>query len=413
MRFELKVAWRHLISGRGQTSLTIFSVAIAAMVVLFVQITISGMQKKLSANLVETLPHITVKPPDTLPLPMEALMPASHPDELIVSYQQPRFQQRTDIEQWGILTQKLSAYPGVRVAAANVSGNAFLIRGSKRRSVTISGGDPDEQEKITPLQSDLLAGKWRTISSEEIVLGVTLANEMRVGIADRVLLLSAQGVARVFMVAGIFYSGNANDLNQIYMNLRAAQSLLATGQNVSTVQIKLTDPFQANRIARELAAVLPYKVDSWMSDQASFLSILNSQNAVRIFLTGFVLLSSSVAVAAIMIVSVLQKNKQIGILKSMGAKDRQILLIFTLEGLGVAVSGALCGLVGVFFAMQAMSSLKETPPFGGKPISLFTLDFNPILVTQLVFVVIAATVFASIWPARQAARLNPVEVIRG
>ena len=413
MQFEFKVAWRHLTSGGGQTALTIFSVAIAAMVVLFVQITISGMQKKLVSSLVGSLPHVTVKPADTLPDALETLLPASDAQSAMVSYQQPRLQQRTDIEPWQELVTQLNAYPGVRVAAANVSGSAFFIRGSKRRSVVVSGGDPAELEKVSPVQGDLLSGRWLGINSEEVVIGVTLANEMRVTLGDRILLLSAQGVSRNLTVAGIFYAGNATDLNQVYLNLRGAQSLLATGRNVSTIQIKLTDPFQADRIARALSAVLPYKVDSWMSDQAAFLSVLNSQNAIRLFLTGFVLLSSSVAVSAIMIVSVLQKNKQIGILKSMGAKNRQILAIFTLEGLGVAVSGALLGLTGVFAAMKGLSSMKETPPFGGKPISLFTLDFDPVFVSEMVAIVIAATVLASIWPAIRAARLNPVEVIRG
>lgn len=413
MRFELKVAWRHLLSGSWQTVLTIFSVAIAAMVVLFVQITISGMQTRLLANLIGRLPHVTIKPADTLPATLESLTPVHDSQPLLVSYQQPRLQQRTDIEQWQSLLEKLNAYPGVQVAAANVTGSAFFIRGSRRRAVTISGGDPKEQEKIAPLQSDMLAGRWLDINADEIVIGITLANEMHVVPGDRVLLLSEQGVTHSFLVAGIFYTGGPGDLNQVYLNLRAAQSLLAIGQNVSGIQIKLTDPFEANRIARELAATLPYKVDSWMIDQATLLNTLNSQNAIRIFLTGFVLLSSSVAVAAIMIVSVLQKNRQIGILKSMGARDGQILRIFTLEGLGVAITGACFGLIGVTLSMQAMSSIQETPPFGGKPIPLFTLHFDPVLVTEQVAIVIAATVLASIWPARQAARLNPVEVIRG
>ena len=127
--------------------------------------------------------------------------------------------------------------------------------------------------------------------------------------------------------------------------------------------------------------------------------MLHSQNAIRIFLTGFVLLSSSVAIAAIMIVSVLKRNKEIGILKSMGAKDRQIMAIFTLEALGVAITGALVGLAGVLAAIRGMASLKETPPFGGKPVSLFTLDFDPVFVVELVAIVITATVLAALWPA--------------
>lgn len=413
MRFEIKVAMRHLLAGGGQTVLTILSVAIAAMVVLFVQITISGMQTRLISNLVDTLPHITIKAPDNLPDPLDRFVAADDRRAMLVSYQQPRLQQRTDIEAWRDLLVRLSGYQGVRAVAANVGGSAFMIRGTKRRAVTLSGGEPVETERVSPLQRDILAGRWLDIGSDEVVIGVTLAREMRLAVGDRTLLVSSQNVARSYRVAGIFSSGNANDLERVYLGLRPAQSLLATGQNVSTVQIKLYDAFQAEQIARQLSAVLPYKVESWMTEQGTFLSVVNSQNAIRIFLTSFVLLASSVAVASIMIVSVLQKRRQIGILKSMGARDRQILTIFTLEGIGVAILGAAIGLVGVYFAMGAMSSLKEIPPGGGKPVALFTLDFNPVFITQLTAIIIAATIIASAWPAYKASRLNPVEVIRG
>ena len=413
MRFELKIAWRHLISGGGQTILTICSVAIAAMVVLFVQITISGMQTSLMKSLLGSLPHVTVKPPDNLPSAMETVSPSKDLNRISISFQQPKIQQRTDIEQWKSLVPKLQGFHGVQYAVPNVSGSAFIIRGSKRRSVNISGGDPAEQEKITPLAGDLLAGRWLDINSGEAVIGVSLANEMRLVIGDKALLLSPQGVSRSFAIVGIFYIGGQADLNTIYLNLRAAQSLLSTGTNISTVQMKLKDPLQADRTASELSGILPYKVDSWMTEQGSFLNEINSQNAIKVFLTVCVLLASSVSVAAIMIVSVLQKNKQIGILKSMGAKDRQILAIFTLEGLGVAITGATLGLLGVYCSMSAMGSIKQVSPFGGKPTALFSLDFDPVMITQLMTTVILATVIASMWPARQAARLNPVEAIRG
>lgn len=413
MRFEFSVAWRHLVSAGGQTLLTIFAVAISAMVVLFVQITISGMQTKLLSSLVDSVPHITIKAQDTLPATLESITQSTDPNIITISHQQPKLQQRIDIDQWESLAQKLSNYPGVRAVAANVSGSVFIVRGSKRRTVNISGGNPVELEKVSPIKSDMLAGRWEDITSEEAVIGISLAKEMRINIGDKILMLSSQGVTRTFTVVGIFYVGGQADLNTVYLNLRGAQSLLSTGRNVSTVQVKLKDPFSADKVAREISTVLPYKVDSWMTEQGSVLSVMNSQNAIKIFLTTFVLLSSSVAVSAIMIVSVLQKNRQIGILKSMGAKDRHILTIFTLEGLGVAIIGAFLGLLGVYAAIGSMKSLKQPSPYGGKPVSLFTLDFDPVMVTQLIFVVILATVIASIWPARQASRLNPVEVLRG
>lgn len=413
MQFELKLAWRHLLSGGRQTLLTIFAVAIAAMVVLFVQVTISGMQVRLMRTLIGTLSHVTIKPADTLPDPLERITPNTDPNHINVSDQQPRLQQRTDIEQWEGIVQKISHLPNIRATAPTVTGSAFVIRGSKRNSVSVMGGNPSELEQISPLQKDMLLGRWIDMTIDDVVIGIKLANELRLKLGDKVVLQSSRGVTHSFTVGGIFYSGKASDLSQVYLNLRAAQSLMSTGQNVSIIQIKLQDAYQAKRISQELAAVLPYRVDSWMEDSASFLNELNSMNVIKTFLTSFVLLASAVAVAAIMIVSVLQKNKQIGILKSMGAQDRQILITFTLEGLGVAIAGALLGVALALIALNTIGSLSTPNPFGGKADAVVTVAYDPIQMTQLVLIVIAATVIAAILPARQASQLNPVEVIRG
>jgi lipoprotein-releasing system permease protein len=114
-----------------------------------------------------------------------------------------------------------------------------------------------------------------------------------------------------------------------------------------------------------------------------------------------------------MIVSVLQKQKQIGILKSMGARDRQILTVFTLEGLGVAILGAALGVFFAVLAMNSMGKITQMNPFGGKPDPVFTIQYDVTMMAQLVLTVIGATTLAAVFPARQAARLNPVEVIRG
>jgi lipoprotein-releasing system permease protein len=413
MGFELKLAWRHLISGGRQTILTIFAVAIAAMVVLFVQVTISGMQTRLMRDLVGSLSHVTVKPADTLPATMEQVSPPAAPEHLTVSYQQPRLQQRTDIEQWESLVEKVRKHPDVRVATGIVDGSAFLLRGSKQKSVAVTGGNPEELEEISPLLKDMLTGKWPAIQSDEVIIGIKLANELRLKLGDRVVLRSARGTTQILTVGGVFYRGNATDLTQVYMTLRTAQSLFGTGQNVTSVQTKLTDALHANQVSAELASILPYKVESWMTEQANMLNTLNSQDMIRGFLTACVLAASSVAVAAIMIVSVLQKNKQIGILKSMGARDRQILTVFTLEGLGVAILGASLGVVFSVLAMNSMGKVTQMNPFGGKPDAVFTINYDIPQMAQLVLIVIAATTIAAVFPARQAARLSPVEVIRG
>lgn len=415
MRFEAKLAYRHLVSSGGQTLLTIAAVAIAVTVIIFIQTLITGVQRRIFKDLMGSLPHITVKPPDPAPRTLAEAMgkqPTSG-GPLLVTEREKQVQQRTDIEQWRQLETQLAQFPGVRVVASAVRDNAFLIRGAKRLGVTISGGDPPRQERLIGLQEDMIAGRWLDIGPDEVVIGWRLAEEAGVALGDRVRLESSQGGADTYRIAGIFDTGNNNaDGGQAFMNLRAAQSLFRMRQDVSSILIKLDDPFQANVIGDQIAATLPYEVESWMREQAFIVNGFRAQDGSRIMISGFALLASSFGIASVLIVSVVQKSRQIGILKSMGARDQQILTVFTLEGLGIALVGALAGSFFGFLLLHALSRIPQAARFG-KTDTLFNIVYEPSIFGGACAAAIVATLLASILPARRAARLNPVEVIRG
>jgi lipoprotein-releasing system permease protein len=308
---------------------------------------------------------------------------------------------------------QLAQFPHVKTVAPAVRGSAFLIRGEKRFAVTVSGGDPLKQEQVSFLQKDLIAGRWLDLGPGELVIGIRLAEEAGVRLGDRVRLQSAQGVTENYTIAGLVYTGNnATDLSQAFMTLRGAQSLFRTGQNVGSILLKLDDPFLADQVAEQLNASLPYKTDSWMKDSAFILNAIRSQNQTRDMICTFVLLASAFAIASVLIVSVIQKQKQIGILKSMGARDKQILTVFTLEGLGVAIAGALVGCLWGYLILRALENSPQAARFG-KVDKLFTIIYEPSIFGGAAAAAIIATLIAAILPASRASKLNPVEVIRG
>ena len=412
MRFESKLAWRHLVSGGGQTVLTVFAVAIAVAVIIFIQTLITGVQRRFIGDLVGSLAHVTIKAPDPLPKMLSEVVRQKE-GELLATNQQKAVQQRTELEQWQRLETELAQFSHVTTVAPAVRGSAFLIRGEKRFAVSISGAEPAKLERISLLQKDLIAGRWLDLRPGELVIGVRLAEDAGVRLGDRVRLQSAQGVTESFTIAGLVYSGNnATDLGQAFMLLRDAQSLFRTGQNVSSMLLKLDDAFLADAVADQIAASLPYKVESWMKDSAFIVNTIRSQNQTRNMICGFVLLASAFAIASVLIVSVIQKQKQIGILKSMGARDKQILIVFTLEGLGVAVAGALVGCLWGYLILRALENIPQAARFG-KVDKLFTIIYDPTIFGGAAAAAIIATLIAAILPASRASKLNPVEVIRG
>jgi len=171
--------------------------------------------------------------------------------------------------------------------------------------------------------------------------------------------------------------------------------------------------YEADRVAGRIRALVPYEARSWIQEFPQFLSTLRMQTASAYLISGFSLIASSFAIASILIVSVLQKSKQIGILKSMGARRRQILRAFLLEGLGIALVGSGAG-ASFGTLIVYLLSLIEQPitRVGQQPEALFPVAIIPLSIGLTMVAATIATVVAALLPARRAARLNPVDVIR-
>ncbi len=412
MRFEAFVAARYLRASPGQTFLTVGAVAIAVTVVVFINSLIGGLQTRLLRDNVGALPHITVRPAPPDPTPLQDL----HPPEagtLYTSQIQKFSETRRDLENPERVVQQLSLFEGVTVLSPAVRGQAFLVRGARRFGVTVSGADPPRQERIVGLQDDLVAGRWLDLGPDEVVMGFRLAGDAGVRLGDRVRLVSAEGVTEVFRVAGIFDTGsNAVDQGQVFLTLRAAQALFRTGRNVSSIQLKLREPFQADRVALSIRSSLGFEADSWMQQQAMFVNGFRAQDQSRMMISFFSLLASAFGIASVLIVSVVRKSREIGILKSMGTRDRQIMGIFTLQGLFVSLLGSAVGCAAAWLLLDFLSGIRQVARFG-KTDQLFPVSFEPSLFLYAAAAAILSTMLASLLPARRAAMMNPVEVLRG
>lgn len=407
MKFEARIAWRYVVTSPGQTSLTVAAVAAAVCLIVFINCLLLGVQARFIRNLIGAIAHITVKLPD--PDPMPPRQSAESPEYAVQVRKQ--LQQRADLRRPQALEEILAGYPHVIGTASSVGGQAFVIRGVRQFGVTVRGADPVKQETITRLSDDLVAGRWLSIGVGDIVIGFKLAEDTGVRLGDTVTLLSSEGVQAPFRVAGIFDTGqNAVDSAMVFVNLRAAQQLFATGRDASAISVKLDDPWQANRVAQMISDSLGLKTESWMVEQAQFVNAFAAQNGTRIMISLFSLAASAFGIASVLIVSVIQRARQIGILKSMGATDRQILRIFALQGLFISLIGACLGALGGWVLLQVLSGVKQAARFG-KSDQLFPSILDPNVFLAAMVAAVTATMLASVMPALKAARTNPVEVI--
>jgi lipoprotein-releasing system permease protein len=400
---------RHLRSGGGQTWLTVSAVAAGVIIVIFITGLIFGLRQKLTTLLTEAIPHVSVQVEELTPTPLAGI-PGAWPGPSSSVLEQRAPQEKT-IDDWARVVETVRGVPNVRVAAPVVRRQAFASKGAKPIGVTVLGVDPALQDEVAPVSKNLVSGRFLGLTSEEVVIDTELARDLNVTPGDRIRLSASTGVSDIFTVAGIYSRGQGR--GEAYLTLRTAQSLFGMGTAVNTVLVKLFDIYQADEAADRIMARIPYEAKSWTREFPSFLDSLRMQSAVAYFTSAFSLIASSFAIASILVVSVLQKSKQIGILKAMGARRRQIQAIFILEGLGVAVAGSLLGAsLGMGF-IYALSRIQQpVRRVGQTPEQLFPVAILPGYVALTILAAIAATVIAAYLPARRAAALNPVDVMR-
>ena len=239
--------------------------------------------------------------------------------------------------------------------------------------------------------------------------GVTLAEDLGLGVGDKLRLTTPEGGADVFTVSGIFDFGDQN-VNErwVLVSLRAAQTLLDLEAGITTIEAKAGDPFRASALADALGPRTALDVDSWMTLNAQLLTALRSQSASALMIQSFVVIAVALGIASVLGVSVIQKSRQIGILKATGTSTGTVVRVFLAEGALVGVAGSMAGCFLGAGMSWAFAVLVENP-YGE---SLFPVELGPGLFLLASGVAIATSIAASVAPAVHAARLEPAVVIR-
>jgi lipoprotein-releasing system permease protein len=408
-RFEAMLALRHLKTGGGQTLLTIAAVAAGVLVIIFLTALIFGMRAKITETLTDNIPHVTVRVRETEPVPLSEL------EDLGAAMSSSRVEKQAPqlkyIDDWQQVADTIRTVPNVRAVVPAIQGQGFASKGSNPVGVTITGANPEEQDQVSPVTRELIAGRYIGLASDEVVIDYELARDLAVSVGDRIRVSSSAGNSESMTIAGIYSGGRGR--GGAYVTLRTGQSLFAVGNSVTVILVKLNDLFGADRVADQIQSLVPYEARSWSREYPSFVSSLIVQSASAYLISAFSLIASSFAIASVLIVSVMQKAKQIGILKSIGATRKQILRVFTLEGLGIALAGSITGaIVGTLLVYLLSLPRQRTASPGRTPDQLFPVRVLPEYILGAVVAAILATLLASWFPARRAARMNPVDVMR-
>jgi lipoprotein-releasing system permease protein len=409
--FEWIVAMRFLREGRLQTVFIVAGVAIGVAVIVFMSALMAGLQSNFIRRVLSAQAHIELLPPREVTRPLRG---AATPDgELEFAIVQPPLQRLRSIDQWQSIMLQIRAIPEVLVVAPVAGGSALVVRGSVNRAITIAGIEPALYYRIVALEEKIIRGHAR-LTGTDIVIGSELARDLGVDVGDKLRVTtggsSAGGNAVTLTIIGIFDLGNKGaNQRSTFVALHTAQSVLGLAGGVTSIEVTVGDVYASERVARRITATTGVEADSWISTNADFFAAVSAQTTANTAIRFFVGLSVAFGIASVLAVVVVQKSREIGILRAMGISQAQIRRMFLLQGgllgLGGAVVGSAIG-AGALVVWQRTARAADGT-------ALFPLAFDPKLFGIALLLATLTGLVAAFAPARRAARLDPVVAIRG
>ena len=401
--FEWRVAVRFLTEGRFQSLLIIVGVAAGVAVVAYISALITGLQRNTLEKTLGAQAHVSVSPLD------ERVTPALPPQAGTVRWSdtQARAQRLQTITNWQAIATLLAQRPGVAAVSPMTSGAALAQRGEATRAIALSGVELSRYDRIVNLRSKLVAGQL-TLSPGEAIIGQTLAEDLGVRVGDRITVVINERRETV-RLTGLVDLG-IKDLNRrmVLVPLRSAQTLLNLPGGVTQIDLRLDDVWTAQTLAQGLARELPNKVESWQEANAQLVSALRAQSVSTAVIRTVVMLVVVLGIASVLVVSVVQKQREIGILRAMGTTRGQILRVFLLQGVLVVALGSLLGVLLAVGLIAGFTAFVK----GSDGLPLFAITLPPAMALQIVLVTSVAGVLAAVAPARRAAYMDPAQAIR-
>jgi len=403
--FELTVAVRFLREGRMQTALIIGGAAIGVAVIFFITAVLTGVQGDLIKRVTGAQPHIVIKPPEEIVAPLVA----GGEGESRVAALQARPQRLTTIDGWPALARATEITNEVIAVAPVATGSALAIKGDASRSVVIIGTELDRYLRVVRLDDKVKSGVLQ-IDPGDALIGIELAKDLGAVLGDRFRVQSAQGGSEVFRIRALLDLGS-RDLNRryVYTDLRAAQSLFGIPGRVTNLDIAVRDIMRAEAVAAQLRAQSGQLVESWIQTNNQVFAAIKNQDIMTLLIRVFITIVVALGIASVLVVSVVQKRKEIGILRAIGATRRQMLGVFLLQGVMVGIGGALLGSVLGMALVSVFSRVLRN----AEGQALFSLSFDFRLIGFVVAGAAVLGLIAAVLPARNAARLDPAQAIRG
>ncbi len=414
MNFELFISLKHLRTKRGKsllsllTIISVVGVAVGVMTLIVVLAVMNGFQNDLRSKILGITSHIMV------------------------------FKIGDVISDYDKVIEKIENTDGVKAATPFIQTQVMISGYRAVSGAVLRGIDPDSVSKVLNLPSIMKSGAVNDLKTTgitratpspatipSIILGTELATNLGVGVGSIVNVISPTGrltplgqvpKSQKFLVVGLFESGLYNYDNSLaFINLHAAQKFLGIGNVCNGIEIRVKDLYAAPAIARIIRSNLGpgYFCRDWTQMNRNFFAALKLEKTVMFIILTLIILVASFNIISTLIMVVMEKTRDIAILKAMGATNQMIMKIFVFEGLVIGAVGTVLGLIGGF----TLCSLLKKYKFIQLPADVYTISTLPVKIesTDVILITIATmliSLLATLYPSWQASRLNPSEALR-
>jgi lipoprotein-releasing system permease protein len=408
MRYELFISLRYLKAKRKQifisviTFLSMAGVALGAMALIVVLSVMSGFEEDLKTKILGTNAHLII---------LQHGSPLRPSEEIF---------------------QKVQQVPGVVALTPFILSQAMITSETNVHGVVLRGIDSRTAGRVINIEKILKKGAMANLDALDpvsgqpgIFIGNELARTLGVLMGDAVVVVSPTATLsplgggppmKKFRVAGIFESGMYEyDTSLVYISLENAQKFLAMEGTVTGIEVRVEDIYNVKQVAEKIRRALgfPFWTKDWMEMNRSLFAALKLERTVMFIILVLIVLVAAFGIVSSLIMVVMEKNKDIAILKSMGATPPSIMRIFIFEGLIIGFIGTLIGLVGGYFICLLLAKYQ----FISLPRDVYYISHLPVKMNGLDFFLVALSAMgisflATLYPSWQASKLDPAEALR-
>lgn len=403
MPFELFISLRYLKAKRKQTFISIITlisvggVMLGVTALIVVLSVMSGFQEDMKSKILGVNSHV-----------------------VMMRYE-------GGVTNYMYLAEQVDKVPGVVAATPFIYSQVMLRSLRSVSGAVLRGIDPEGANRVLSLGRNIAVGSLKDLTAVEngVIVGNELAQNLGLSVGDEVTVISPLGQrtpmgrgpkSEQFVITGLLETGMYEyDSTFILMTIPAAQKFLGMGDEVSGIEVKVKDVYQADQVAKRMMEKFPYPywIRDWKQMNRNLFSALKLEKITMAIILTLIILVAAFNIVSTLIMVVMEKTKDIAILKSMGATSRSILRIFVLEGLIIGVVGTLLGLLGGLTLCELLKRYQFIKlPSDVYYISTLPVRMEPLDIVLVCCAAVAICFVATFYPSWQAARLNPAEALR-